>query len=145
MLKHCPAGLDADLAEYRAGKDASLLDVARDTAEGTQELLDLDKEVKSATSTLRELQRQMALLKARLSVLNSSENYPSDGAESGGSATGEDELISSSGPGQNLVRCTTVMEGTPKTNTETQEDGCAVLGAGAGGHNAGFTTAMVIV
>ena len=92
MLKYFPAGLDADLAEYLADKDVSLLHVARDPAESTsQYLLDLDKRVESATSTLRELQRQMALLKARLSVLNSSENYPSDGAESGGSASGEDE------------------------------------------------------
>ena len=48
--------------------------------------------MKSATSTLRELQRQVAVLRARLSVLNNTENYPSDGAESGGSASGEDEF-----------------------------------------------------
>ena len=80
MLKHCPAGLDADLAEYLAG------DMVRD------EVDEIDREVNSATSTLRELQRQMAVLRARLSVLNSTEDSPSDGAECGGSASGEDEF-----------------------------------------------------
>ena len=58
----------------------------------SQDLLDLDREVKSATSTLRDLQRQVAVLRARLSVLNNTENYSSDGAESGSSASGEEEF-----------------------------------------------------
>ena len=74
-MKHCPAGLDAGLTEYLAGKDALLLDAARDKVDPTsQDLLDFEREVKSATSTLREL------LRARFSV-NSSENFPSDGRE----------------------------------------------------------------
>ena len=48
-----------------------------------QNLSELDREVNSATSTLRELQRQVAVLRARLSVLDSTKNYPSDGADSG--------------------------------------------------------------
>ena len=79
-MKHCPAGLDADLAEYLAG------DMVRDKVD------EIDREVNSATSTLRELQRQMAVLRARLSVLNSTDNSPSDGAECGGSVFGEDEF-----------------------------------------------------
>ena len=51
------------------------------------------------------------------------------------------KVISSSGPGQNLVRCTTVLVWTPLTNTITPENGCAVLEAGAGGHIPGFTAA----
>ena len=51
-----------------------------------------DREVKTAISTLRELQRLVAVLRARLSVLNSSEIYPSNGAECGSSASGEDEF-----------------------------------------------------
>ena len=136
MLKHCPAGLDAYLAEYLAG------DIVRDKID------EIDREVNSATSTLRELQRQMAVLRARLSVLNSTENSPSDGAECGGSTSGEDEFDEGyfeQRPGQKLVRCTTVLAWTPLTNTVTLENGCAVLEAGAGGHIAGFTAAMVIV
>ena len=54
--------------------------------------LEHDREVNSATSTLRKLQRQVAVLRARLSELNSTENHPSDGAESGVTGSGDDEL-----------------------------------------------------
>ena len=58
----------------------------------SQDLFELDMEVNAATSTLRGLQRQVAVLRARLSMLDSTENYLSDGAESGGSVSGEDEF-----------------------------------------------------
>ena len=60
VLKHCPAGLDADLAEYLVG------DVVR------EKVNELDREVNAATSTLRELQRQMAVLRARLLLAKTS-------------------------------------------------------------------------
>ena len=88
MLRHCPAGLDADLAEYLARK--------------------------------------------QIPVLNSTDNSPSDGAECGDSASGEDEFNEG------------YLDSVNK-NTITTKNGCAVLEAGVGGHIAGFTTAMVIV
>ena len=49
-----------------------------------------DREVKNAISTLRELQRLVTVLRARLSMLNRSKKCPSDGAKNGSSASGED-------------------------------------------------------
>ena len=56
------------------------------------EIDEINREVNSATLTLRELQRQMEVLRTRLSVLNSTDNSLSDGAECGDSASGEDEF-----------------------------------------------------
>ena len=136
MLKHCPAGLDADLAEYLAG------DMVRD------EVDEIDREVNSATSTLanfndkwrcsgHDFQCLTAPKILRVTVRNVVARLLA--------RTSLTKVISSSGPGQNLVLCTTVLVWTPLTNTVTLENGCAVLEAGAGGHIASFTTAMVIV
>ena len=137
MLKHCPAGLDADLAGYLAG------DMVRDKVD------EIDREVNSATLTLRELQRQMAVLRTRLPVLNSHRQFLQGTVRNVVTRllvrTSLTMVISSPGRGQNLVRSTTVLVWTPVTNTFTPENGCAVLEAGVGGHVAGFTTAMVIV
>ena len=125
----------------------------------------------SATSTLRKLQRQVAVLSTRLSELDSTENCPSDSAESGGTVSGDDEFgggefesrpgpsgddrqgyasmrvtklrgacLTNSGP--NMVRCTKVLVWTPLMNTVTEENGCAVLEAGVGGHVAGLNMAV---
>ena len=55
-------------------------------------IVEIDREVSSATLTLRELQRQMVVFRTRLPVLNSTDNSPSNGAECGDSASGEDEF-----------------------------------------------------
>ena len=88
----------------------------------SQDLFELDKEARFATSTLRELQRQVAVLRARLSV-------PCDSAESGGSTSGEDEfdeVISNQIAAQDQIwyDVQRVLVWTPLVNTLTQERMC---------------------